>query len=104
MGMMGETELTYITMAGKSIGQCSSGHWLPLRGDFDLCGAGPFDKCKVVPQMDAATESAKRMAAARLADDLERLCCAETETEFFKYVTDRAGSIVALLRVYARSA
>lgn len=54
-------------------------------------------------EMDASTEHGKRMAATRLADDLERLCCAETESEFFKYLTDRAGSIVALLRVYARS-
>jgi hypothetical protein len=54
-------------------------------------------------EIDATTERAKREAAARLASDLERLCCAETETEFFKYVTDRAGSIIALLRVYAHS-
>lgn len=60
-------------------------------------------KC-IEAEMDAATERGKRMAAARLADDLERLCCAETETEFFKYVTDRVGSITALLRVYARAA
>lgn len=55
-------------------------------------------------EMDAVTERAKRMAVSRLADDLERLCCAETESEFFKYVTDRNGSIIALLRVYAASA
>lgn len=97
---------TYITMAGKSIGKCSSGHWLPLKGNCDLCGAGWDEKCnfaRVEMEMDAITERAKREAAARLADDLERLCCAETETEFFKYVTDRTRSIVALLRVYARS-
>lgn len=54
-------------------------------------------------EMDEATERAKKMAATRLADDLDRLCCAETEAEFFKYVTDRISSITALLRVYAKS-
>lgn len=39
------TERNYTTMAGKSIGKCSSGHWLPLEGPCDLCGAGPGDKC-----------------------------------------------------------
>jgi hypothetical protein len=41
-----ETERTYVTMAGNSIGKCASGHWLPLKGDCDLCGAGPADKCR----------------------------------------------------------
>lgn len=54
-------------------------------------------------EMDEATERAKRMAATRLADDLERLCCAETEKQFFDYITERVGSITALLRAYARS-
>ena len=39
-------ERTYVTMADKSIGQCSSGYWLPLRGNCELCGAGPRDKCR----------------------------------------------------------
>ena len=42
---MTEQDRTYITMADKSIGKCSSGHWLPLNGNCDLCGAGPGDKC-----------------------------------------------------------
>lgn len=41
-----EDERTYVTMAGKSVGKCSSGHWLPLKGDCDLCGAGPDEQCK----------------------------------------------------------
>lgn len=57
----------------------------------------------VESEMKAATEKGKKMAAMRLADDLDRLCCAETEREFFDYVTERVGSITALLRVYARS-
>ncbi len=36
---MAEEPRTYTTMAGKSIGKCASGHWLPLRGPCDLCGA-----------------------------------------------------------------
>lgn len=43
---MNEDPRTYVTMAGKSIGKCASGHWLPLRGDCDLCGAGPDQKCR----------------------------------------------------------
>ena len=43
---MSDTERTYVTMVGKSIGQCSSDHWLPLKGDCDLCGAGPDEKCR----------------------------------------------------------
>lgn len=43
---MSDTERTYVTMADKSIGKCSSGHWLPLKGDCDLCGAGPHEKCR----------------------------------------------------------
>ncbi|MGY3527301.1 hypothetical protein [Bradyrhizobium sp. USDA 4452] len=57
----------------------------------------------VEAEIDAATEKGKRMAAARLADDLDRLCCAETEKEFFDYVTERCGSVTALLRAYARN-
>ena len=41
-----EEPRTYVTMCDKSIGKCSSGHWLPLKGDCDLCGAGPYEKCK----------------------------------------------------------
>lgn len=33
-----------------------------------------------------------------IADDLQRLCCAETEGEFFNYVTEAVGTITALLR------
>jgi hypothetical protein len=43
---MAEEPRTYVTMADKSIGKCSSGHWLPLKGDCDLCGAGPHEKCR----------------------------------------------------------
>lgn len=45
---MDETERTYRTMADKSIGKCASGHWLPLKGDCDLCGAGFLEKCRYV--------------------------------------------------------
>jgi hypothetical protein len=48
-----EQPRTYVTMAGKSIGKCSSWHWLPLRGDCDLCGAGPYEKCRYSNQGDA---------------------------------------------------
>ena len=34
----------------------------------------------------------------KLADDLERLCCAETEGKFFDLVTDNIGEIIAALR------
>jgi hypothetical protein len=44
--MTDEQPRTYVTMAGKSIGKCSSGHWLPLKGNCDLCGAGPDEKCR----------------------------------------------------------
>lgn len=43
---MKEEPRTYTTMAGKTIGKCSSGHWLPLRGNCDLCGAGPYEQCR----------------------------------------------------------
>jgi len=46
---MMEEPRTYTTMADKSIGKCASGHWLPLKGNCDLCGAGPEDKCRFVP-------------------------------------------------------
>lgn len=48
-----EQERTYVTMADKSIGKCASGHWLPLKGDCDLCGASPNEKCRyiVIAQM-----------------------------------------------------
>lgn len=36
----------HVTMADKSIGKCSSGHWLPLKGNCDLCGAGQDEKCR----------------------------------------------------------
>lgn len=49
-----EPERTYRTMAGQSIGKCSSGHWLPLTGNCDLCGAGPDDHCRFTPP--AATQ------------------------------------------------
>lgn len=45
---MEEIERSYITMAGQSIGKCASGHWLPLKGDCDLCGAGPDEQCRYV--------------------------------------------------------
>lgn len=34
----------------------------------------------------------------KIADDLERLCCAETEGKFFDYVTESIGEIIAALR------
>lgn len=43
---MSDQERTYVTMTGNSIGKCSSGHWLPLEGNCDLCGAGPDEKCR----------------------------------------------------------
>lgn len=49
---MDDQERTYLTMAGKTIGKCASGHWLPLRGACDLCGAGPTDKCRFMPHAD----------------------------------------------------
>lgn len=39
-------ERTYRTMADTSIGKCSSGHWLPLKGNCDLCGASHSEKCR----------------------------------------------------------
>lgn len=50
---MREIERTYRTMADKSIGKCSSGHWLPLKGNCDLCGAEPGEKCKFTPELPA---------------------------------------------------
>lgn len=50
---MTETERTYVTMADKSIGKCASGHWLPLKGNCDLCGASPDEKCKYASGMDS---------------------------------------------------
>jgi hypothetical protein len=41
-----DEERTYKTMAGKSIGKCSSGHWLPLKGPCDLCGANWDQQCR----------------------------------------------------------
>lgn len=38
------------------------------------------------------------MSASKIADDLERLCCAETEGKFFDYVTESIGTIIAALR------
>ncbi|HXP66171.1 MAG TPA: hypothetical protein VN815_11895 [Steroidobacteraceae bacterium] len=67
------------------------------------CLDSGIDPDKAVVLMDAATERGKRTAAARLADDLDRLCCAETEKQFFDYVAEQRGSITALLRAYARS-
>lgn len=52
---MAERERTYRTMAGKSIGKCASGHWLPLTGNCDLCGAGPDEKCRYVPGPNAGS-------------------------------------------------
>ncbi len=56
---MDDEPRTYVTMAGKSIGKCSSGHWLPLRGDCDLCGAGPDQKCRY-SQPDKRTATDER--------------------------------------------
>jgi hypothetical protein len=39
---------------------------------------------------------------ARLANDLERLCCAETESKFFDMVTDSIGEILRGLRIAAQ--
>lgn len=55
---MDEQPRTYATMADKSIGKCSSGHWLPLKGDCDLCGAGPHEKCKYTPKDSAGDPKA----------------------------------------------
>jgi hypothetical protein len=49
--MSDETERTYVTMTDKSIGKCASGHWLPLNGDCDLCGAGATDECQYTPEI-----------------------------------------------------
>lgn len=46
----------YTSMADRSIGKCSSGHWLPLKGDCDLCGAGPDEKCRYRAAGRAALE------------------------------------------------
>jgi hypothetical protein len=56
-------ERTYITMAGKSIGKCSSGHWLPLKGDCDLCGAGPYEKCKYTKNIEETHEQPTKRSA-----------------------------------------
>ena len=47
---MAEEPRTYVTMAGKSIGKCASGHWLPLSGPCDLCGARDDEKCRYAPE------------------------------------------------------
>jgi hypothetical protein len=39
----------------------------------------------------------------KIADDLERLCCAETEGKFFDYVTDSIGDIIKGLRGNAQA-
>lgn len=44
------------------------------------------------------TTAPERLA---LADDLEQLCCAETEGKFFDLVTDNIQTIIAALRVPA---
>lgn len=36
--------------------------------------------------------------AHEIADELERLCCAESEGQFFDYVTESVGTICRLLR------
>jgi hypothetical protein len=36
--------------------------------------------------------------ATEIADELDRLCCAETEGAFFDYVTESVGTICRLLR------
>lgn len=55
-------ERNYRTMAGKSIGKCASGHWLPLKGNCDLCGASPDDKCRYQrAALDAAREIINRI-------------------------------------------
>lgn len=46
-------------------------------------------------------EAIQQEEAKRIADDLERLCCAETEKQFFDYVAERAGTIIAMLRAHA---
>jgi hypothetical protein len=57
---MAEEPRTYVTMADKSIGKCSSGHWLPLKGDCDLCGAGPHEKCRYSdPKLSNVREASK---------------------------------------------
>jgi hypothetical protein len=58
--MSDETERTYVTMADKSIGKCASGHWLPLQGDCDLCGAGPADKCQFTLARAALNKDAEK--------------------------------------------
>lgn len=37
-------------------------------------------------------------AGGRIADELQRLCCAETEGEFFDFVTEAVSTICSLLR------
>lgn len=37
-------------------------------------------------------------AGGRIADELQRLCCAETEGEFFDFVTEAVSTICHLLR------
>jgi uncharacterized protein (DUF2336 family) len=83
----------------------TDGEIMAMSGDKlrQACLDSGIDPDKAVALMDAATERAKRTAAARIADDLERLCCAETEKKFFDYVAEQCGSITALLRAYARS-
>jgi hypothetical protein len=52
--MNDETERTYATMADKSIGKCVAGHWLPLKGDCDLCGTSYTDECRYSPDIARA--------------------------------------------------
>ena len=83
----------------------TDGEIMAMSGDQlrEACRASGIDPDHTVILMDAATERAKKAAAIRLADDLDRLCCAENEVRFMDYVIEHAGSISALLRAYARS-
>lgn len=49
---MTEKERTYRTMSGKSFGKCASGHWLPIKGDCDLCGASAEEQCRYVDRKE----------------------------------------------------
>lgn len=80
-----------------STNKCTCGYWRAARLSHaaDCPAASP-----PLPSSGDLVEREKILAE-RLANDLERLCCAETEGKFFDYVTDSVGEIVATLRSVA---
>ena len=49
---MGETERTYVTMAGKTIGKCASGIGCRCEVPAICAVPAPTDKCRFMPHPD----------------------------------------------------